>query len=70
MNSKPQDICCNPPFKKTSKYEGVIDLKSIREIYRKIQANASNIYSELGRGHHGILGISMKPSTYQTITGQ
>ena len=40
MTSKPEDILNKFPFKKKRKYEGVIDYKTIREIHRKIQANA------------------------------
>ena len=54
----------------TSKPEGVIDYKIIREIHRKIQANASTMQSELGGGKHGILEMEMQPATYRTVIGQ
>ena len=46
-----------------TKYEGVVDYKIIREIHRKVQANASTIQSELGRGQNGLLGLAMQPET-------
>ena len=57
MTSKPEDIRSKSPFKKITKFEGVIDYKIIREIHRKTQANASTIQSELGGGQNGILGL-------------
>ena len=53
-----------------TKFEGVINYKTIREIYRKIQANVSTIQSELGGGQHGLLGLAMQPATYRTVIGQ
>ena len=70
MTSKPEDIRSKPPFKKITKYEGVIEYKIIREIHRKIQANASNIQLELGGGQHGLIGLAMQPATYRTVIGK
>ena len=70
MIYKPEDVCSKLPFKKITKCEGVIDYKIIREIHRKIQANALTIQSELGGGQHGILGLAMQPATYRTVIGQ
>ena len=70
MTSKPEYIFSKFLFKKITKYEGIIDYKIIREIDRKLQANASSIQSELGEGQHGILGMTMQPATYQTVTWQ
>ena len=70
MTSKPEDICSKFPLKKITKCERVIVYKIIREIHRKIQANASTIKSELGRGQHVILGLAMQSDTYRTVIGQ
>ena len=70
MTSKPEDIRSKYPLKKIKKCEGVVDHNIICIIYLNIQANMSTIQSELGRGQHGILGLEMKPVTYQTVTGQ
>ena len=70
MTSKPEDIRRKLFFKKITKCEGVIDYKIIREIHRKIQANASTIQSELGGGQHGLLGMAIKPATYPTVIGK
>ena len=70
MNSKPEDIRSKFPLKKMTKCEGVIDYKIIREIHRKIQANASTIQSELGGGEHGLLGMAIKSSRYRTVIGK
>ena len=34
----------------------------IRDIHRKIQSNASTILSELGGGHHYLIGMAMNPA--------
>ena len=70
MTSKPEDIRSKLPFKKITKYEGVIDYKIIRKIHRKNKANVSTIQSEWGGGKHGILGLAMQPASYQTLIGQ
>ena len=70
MTFKPEDIRSTFSFKKINKCEGVIDYKIIREIHRKIQANASTIQSELGGGQHGLLGLAMRPATYRILIGQ
>ena len=70
MTSKPEDIFSKYPLKKITKCEGVVDYKIIREIHRKIQANASTIQSELGGGQHGLLGLEMQPATYGTVIGK
>ena len=70
MTSKPEDICSKFHFKKITKYEGVVNYKIIREIHRKSQANMSTIFSELGGGHHGLLGLVIQPSTYHTVIGK
>ena len=70
MTSKPEDICSKFPFKKITRCEGVIDYKIICKIHRKIQANASNIQSELRGGKHGLLGLEKQPATYRTVIGK
>ena len=70
MTSKPEDNHSKSPFKKITKYKGVIDYKIIHEIHRKIQENSSTIHSELGGGQHGLLGMAMQPATYRTVIGQ
>ena len=70
MTSKPEDIRSKFLFKKITEYEGVIDYKIIREIYRKIKANASTIQSELGGGQHGLLGMEIQPAIYRNEIGQ
>ena len=63
MTSKHKDIHSKTPFKKIVKCEGVINYKIIQKIHLKIQANTSIVQSELGGGHHGLLGLEMKPAT-------
>ena len=70
MTSKPEDIHSKSPFKEITKYEGVIDYKIIREIHRKIPANASPIKSEVGGGKHGLLGLAMQLATYWNVIGK
>ena len=68
--SKTKDIHSKSPFRKITKYEGVIDYKIIREIHRKIQAIASTIQSDLVGGQYVLFGIAMQLSTYRTVIGQ
>ena len=70
MTSKTEDIRSKSPFKRITKYEGVIDYKIIRKIHLKVQANASTIQSELVGRQHGLLGLVMQPDTYRTVMGQ
>ena len=37
--------------------------------YETIQENEASIQSELGGGAHGLLGLALSPTAYQTITG-
>ena len=67
MASQPGDIHRKLPFRKIEKYEGFINYKIIREIHRKIQANASTIHSELGWVQHGLLRLAMQPAIYRTV---
>ena len=46
-----------------------MEYKIIRGIHCKIQANASTIQSELGRGQNGLLGMEMQLATYWTVIG-
>ena len=70
MTYKLEDIRNKYPANKITKYEGVINYKIIHKIHQKIQVNASTIWSELGGGQHGLLGMAMKPATYRTVIGQ
>ena len=67
MTSKPEYIRSKFSFKKTTKCEGVVNYKIIREIHWKLQANASIIQSELGGGQHGLLGMGMQLATNWTV---
>ena len=59
MTSKPEDISRKFLFKKTTRFEGVVNYKIIREIHHKIQANASTIQSDIGSGQCGLLSLEM-----------
>ena len=50
MNYESKDTHSKFPFKKITKFEGVIDYNIIRKIYNKIQANLSTIQSKTRKG--------------------
>lgn len=41
----------------------------IASVHRKLKANAASVASTLGGGTHGLLGLTILPATYQTVTG-
>ena len=49
--------------------EGEPDYKTIKEVGKIIITNASSMESELGGGQHGLLGLVVSPTRYNTITG-
>ena len=70
MTSNLEDIRSKLPFKNEKNSEGIIDYKVICEIHRKIQENTSTVQSEIGRGQHGILNLTIQLATYQTVSGK
>ena len=51
------------------KIEGELDFLSVKNIEKLVITNASSCKSELGEGHHGMLGLIILPIQCQTITG-
>jgi len=52
-----------------TRVEGEPTFKTIKEVEKCIITNTSSIESELGRGQHGLLGLVISPTRYNTITG-
>ena len=48
---------------------GMPTYEVISAVHRKLKANAASVSSTLGGGIHGLLGLTILPATYQTITG-
>ena len=48
---------------------GMPTYETIQETHMLLKANAASIQSELGGGAHGLLGLALSPTAYQTITG-
>jgi len=48
---------------------GMPTYEAIAAMHRKLKANAASVNSTLGGGTHGLLGLTILPATYQTITG-
>ena len=42
---------------------------NIVSVHRKFKANAASVHSTLGGGQHGLLGMTLSPETYTTVTG-
>ena len=52
-----------------TRVEGEPTFKTIKEVKKCIITNASSIESKLGGGQHGLLGLVISPTRYNTITG-
>jgi len=48
---------------------GMPTFEIIAAIHRKLKSNAASVTSTLGGGNHGLLGLTILPATYQTVTG-
>ena len=48
---------------------GMPTYEIIAASHRKLKANAASVTSTLGGGNHGLLGLTILPATYQTVTG-
>lgn len=48
---------------------GMPTFEIIADVHRKLKANAASVSSNLGGGTHGLLGLTILPATYQTVTG-
>jgi len=51
------------------KHLGTPTYDVIAAVHMKMKANAASVVSALGGGSHGLLGLTVSPNTYQTITG-
>ena len=58
------------PHSSIEKIKGEPTYYSIKEVERKLIKNASSFPSELGGGNHGYLGLVLKPTKYQLVTGE
>ena len=47
---------------------GMPTYESIVEVHAKLKSNAASHHSELGGGSHGLFGLVLSPTTYQTVT--
>jgi len=59
----------NFPHPHISSQSGMPTYEVISAVHRKLKANAASVSSTLGGGTHGLLGLTILPVTYQTITG-
>ena len=57
------------PHPHISAQPGMPTFEIIAAILRKLKANATSESSTLGGGTHGLLGLTVLPTTYQTVTG-
>ena len=59
----------NFPFPIFPRHAGIPAYHSVNEVHTKGKANAASISSELGGGAHGLLGLTLSPTTYFQLTG-
>ena len=57
------------PHPHISAQPGMPTFEIIAAIHRKLKANAASVSSTLGGGTYGLLGLTILPTTYQTVTG-
>ena len=71
MSSKPQsvdDIIAKFRIKKLTKIDGEPTYETISKISHELYTNAATLASPLGGGHHGHIGMVMKPALYSTLS--
>ena len=57
------------PHQSIPSQPGMPTYETIQETHMLLKANAASVQSELGGGAHGLLGLALSPTAYQTITG-
>ena len=57
------------PIKDITKHSGEPTFQAIREAHNQLKANAASILSDIGGGQFGLLGLTIHPKTYETLTG-
>ena len=56
------------PFLSVEPIIGQPTYDSIRELNKKLNANAASVYSHLGNGKLGLLYLTVTPEVYNTLT--
>lgn len=51
------------------KITGKPTYEQVKELHRKLNANAVSVETTLGGRKHGYLGITLMPAAYQVLTG-
>ena len=64
-----EQIKGNFPFPIFPRHAGLPDYHIVNEAHTKGKANSASIPSELGGGGHGLLGLTLSPTTYFQLTG-
>ena len=67
--SDSENIKANFPFLILPRSPALSNNTIINEIHTKGKSNDSSIASELGGGAHGLLGLTLSPTTYLQLTG-
>ena len=51
-----------------TKIHGEPTFEGVRQLHKEVMANAQTVYSELGGGSHGHLGLVLSPGRYVLIS--
>ena len=57
------------PIKDINKHSGEPTFQAIWGDHNQLKANAASILAGIGGGHFGLLGLIIKPKTYERLTG-
>ena len=57
------------PYPMITTIRGEPNYETIRDLQRKLSANAASVPSNLGGGQHGYLALTVKPEVYFNLTG-
>ena len=56
------------PINNITKHSGEPTFQAIRDAQNQLKANAASILADIGGGHFRLLGITIQPKTYETLT--
>ena len=59
-----KDVLKNFEYPTLTKIHGRLDYRGLKTIRDEVKANASSVYSDLGGGQHGHLGLVSTPPQY------
>ena len=56
------------PYSSINKQPGLPTYAIISEVHKKLKTHSASVRSNLGRGEHNLLGLTLQDRTYTTLT--